>query len=63
MATAMNNTLQQVSGAISSALLVTVMSNSYGFNTLRKMMASEVRHMMVQPSVEALAELKRQIPH
>lgn len=58
--TAMNNTLQQVSGAIGTALLVTAMSiraESYG-----KELANEaMKNATTQPTPEALAQLQEQI--
>lgn len=60
--TAMNNTLQQVSGAIGSALLITVMNNrtkekaeELAADTLANMSAS------AQPSAQAAADIQRQI--
>ena len=58
--TAMNNTLQQVSGAIGSALLVTVMSTRTATHT-KEMMAAQVERMTDQPSTETLQMLKNQI--
>lgn len=58
--TAMNNTLNQVSGAIGTALLVTVMSTraeSYGKELGEKAMEG----LTSQPSPEALAAMKQQI--
>lgn len=58
--TAMNNTLQQVSGAIGTALLVTIMSNrteSYG----KELAANAMKKMEGQPTAEALATMKQQI--
>jgi EmrB/QacA subfamily drug resistance transporter len=60
--TAMNNTLQQVSGAIGSALLITVMNNrtkdkaeELAADTLANMSAS------AQPSAQAAADIQQQI--
>lgn len=58
--TAMNNTLQQVSGAIGTALLVTIMSNrskSYG----EELAAEAMAKMTEQPTAEVLAAVKEQI--
>jgi EmrB/QacA subfamily drug resistance transporter len=57
--TAMNNTLQQVSGAIGTALLITVMSNrteSYG-----KELAAEAMKNTVGQTEAAMAEMQQQI--
>ncbi|KAA0546250.1 DHA2 family efflux MFS transporter permease subunit [Bacillus sp. BGMRC 2118] len=61
--TAMNNTLQQVSGAIGTALLVTVMSNraesrgiELGEEAMKNAAASGV-----QPTAEQVAQMKAQI--
>ncbi|CRK84955.1 DHA2 family efflux MFS transporter permease subunit [Neobacillus massiliamazoniensis] len=63
--TAMNNTLQQISGAIGSALLITIMS------TRTKTHASDLaaaamehmknQHLTQQPSPQVIAEMKHQI--
>ncbi|WP_026693045.1 DHA2 family efflux MFS transporter permease subunit [Peribacillus kribbensis] len=58
--TAMNNTLQQVSGAIGSALLVTIMSNRTETHA-KDMAASAMKHMTGQPTAEAAAAMKQQI--
>ncbi|MFJ8265369.1 DHA2 family efflux MFS transporter permease subunit [Peribacillus asahii] len=58
--TAMNSTIQQVSGAIGTALLVTIMSNrteSYG----KELVSSAMQKMTEQPTPAALAEMKQQI--
>nr|WP_263326518.1 DHA2 family efflux MFS transporter permease subunit [Neobacillus sp. Marseille-Q6967] len=58
--TAMNNTLQQVSAAIGTALLITIMSvrsESYG----EELANSAMQNMTEQPTAEALAQLKQQI--
>ncbi len=58
--TAMNNTLNQVSGAIGTAVLVTIMSNrqdSYG----KELAADAMKNMVGQPSAAAVAEMKQQI--
>jgi EmrB/QacA subfamily drug resistance transporter len=58
--TAMNNTMQQVSAAIGTGLLITVMSNrseSYG----KELAASAMEKMSGQPTEAALAEMKQHI--
>jgi EmrB/QacA subfamily drug resistance transporter len=58
--TAMNSTLQQVSGAIGTALLVTIMSNrteSYG----KELAADAMKNVVGQPTPEVLAQMKQQI--
>ncbi|MGZ4159722.1 MAG: DHA2 family efflux MFS transporter permease subunit [Neobacillus sp.] len=58
--TAMNSTLQQVSGAIGTALLVTVMSTrtvTHG----KELAASAMKHLTGKPTPAALAEMKQQI--
>jgi EmrB/QacA subfamily drug resistance transporter len=60
--TAMNNTLQQVSGAIGTALLVTIMSNrseTYG----KELAADAMKNAAgtAAPTAEALAQMKQQI--
>lgn len=61
--TAMNNTLQQVSGAIGTALLVTVMSNRA--EARGKELAEEAMKnapsTTVQPTAEQIAQMKQQI--
>ncbi|MFD0829243.1 DHA2 family efflux MFS transporter permease subunit [Neobacillus sp. M.A.Huq-85] len=58
--TAMNSTLQQVSGAIGSALLVTIMSNRTKTHAT-DLAASAMKHLTGKPTPEALAEMKHQI--
>jgi EmrB/QacA subfamily drug resistance transporter len=58
--TAMNNTLQQVSGAIGSALLVTIMSNRTKTHAT-DLAASAMKHITGQPTPEILAAMKQQI--
>ncbi|MDR7001059.1 DHA2 family efflux MFS transporter permease subunit [Neobacillus niacini] len=58
--TAMNSTLQQVSGAIGSALLVTIMSNRTKTHAT-DLAASAMKHLTGKPTPEALAEMKQQI--
>lgn len=58
--TAMNNTMQQVSAAIGTGLLITIMSNrseAYG----KELAASAMQKMSGQPTEAALAEMKQQI--
>ncbi|HZG71555.1 MAG TPA: DHA2 family efflux MFS transporter permease subunit [Chondromyces sp.] len=58
--TAMNSTLSQVSGAIGSALLVTVMSNRTETHA-KELMNSAMGKLTGQPNPEALAEMKQQL--
>lgn len=58
--TAMNNTLQQVSGAIGTALLITVMSNRTE-STGKALAADAMKNIEGQPTAEALAQMKQQI--
>lgn len=58
--TAMNNTLQQVSGAIGTALLITVMSNRTE-STGKELAADAMKNIEGQPTAEALAQMKQQI--
>jgi EmrB/QacA subfamily drug resistance transporter len=58
--TAMNSTLQQVSGAIGTALLVTVMSTrtvTHG----KELAASAMKHVTGHPTTAAIAAMKQQI--
>jgi EmrB/QacA subfamily drug resistance transporter len=58
--TAMNNTMQQVSAAIGTGLLITLMSNrsaSYG----KELTESAMQKITEQPSETALAEMQQQI--
>jgi EmrB/QacA subfamily drug resistance transporter len=58
--TAMNSTLQQVSGAIGTALLVTVMSTrtvTHG----KELAASAMKHVTGHPTAAAIAAMKQQI--
>ncbi|SDN33338.1 DHA2 family efflux MFS transporter permease subunit [Bacillus sp. OK048] len=58
--TAMNNTLQQVSAAIGTGLLITLMSNrseSYG----KELTQSAMENISEQPTTAALAEMQQQI--
>jgi hypothetical protein len=56
----MNNTLQQVSGAIGSALLVTIMSNRTKTHAT-ELADSAMRHVTGQPTAEMIAQMKQQI--
>lgn len=58
--TAMNNTLNQVSGAIGTALLVTVMSNRTETHAT-ELAADATKYMTEHPSEAALAEMQQQI--
>lgn len=58
--TAMNNTLQQVSGAIGTALLITVMSNRTE-SSAKDLAADAMKNIEGQPTAEALAQMKQQI--
>jgi EmrB/QacA subfamily drug resistance transporter len=58
--TAMNNTLQQVSGAIGTALLVTVMSNR-AESKAKELGEAAMANLTEQPTQEALAQMKQQI--
>jgi EmrB/QacA subfamily drug resistance transporter len=58
--TAMNNTLQQVSGAIGSALLVTIMSDRTKTHAT-DLAASAMKHLTGKPTPEMIATMKQQI--
>ncbi|MEH6996390.1 DHA2 family efflux MFS transporter permease subunit, partial [Neobacillus drentensis] len=58
--TAMNNTLQQVSGAIGTALLVTIMSNR-AESKAKELGEAAMANLTEQPTQAALAEMKQQI--
>jgi EmrB/QacA subfamily drug resistance transporter len=58
--TAMNNTLQQVSGAIGTALLVTVMSNR-AESKAKELGEAAMANLTEQPTGAALAEMEQQI--
>ncbi|PLT31281.1 DHA2 family efflux MFS transporter permease subunit [Peribacillus deserti] len=58
--TAMNNTLQQVSGAIGTALLVTIMSNRTESHA-KELAAKAMKHASGQQTPEAVAMFKQQI--
>ncbi|WP_251555486.1 DHA2 family efflux MFS transporter permease subunit [Neobacillus muris] len=58
--TAMNNTLNQVAGAIGTALLVTIMTNRA--ESQGKTLGEEaMKHFTGQPTPEAIAQMKQQI--
>ncbi|WP_042456975.1 DHA2 family efflux MFS transporter permease subunit [Neobacillus dielmonensis] len=58
--TAMNNTLNQVAGAIGTALLVTIMTNRA--ESQGKQLGEEaMKHFTGQPTPEAIAQMKQQI--
>ncbi|CAH2713757.1 putative multidrug resistance protein EmrY [Neobacillus rhizosphaerae] len=58
--TAMNSTLQQVSGAIGTALLVTIMSNRTTTHATELGKAA-MHHLTKQPTPAVLAEMKQQV--
>ncbi|MFJ7728300.1 DHA2 family efflux MFS transporter permease subunit [Neobacillus sp. NPDC097160] len=58
--TAMNSTLQQVSGAIGSALLVTIMTNRTKTHAV-DLGAAAMKHLTEQPTPALLADMKQQI--
>ncbi len=58
--TAMNNTLNQVAGAIGTALLVTIMSNRTESKAIELSKAA-VKNVTEQPTPAAAAEMKQQI--
>lgn len=58
--TAMNNTLNQVSAAIGTAVLITVMSIRQAAYT-KQMTADAMSHVVGQPTEAALAEIKQQV--
>lgn len=58
--TAMNNTLSQVSGAIGTALLVTIMSN-VAESRAKELGEKAMAQLTEQPTTAALAEMKQQI--
>lgn len=58
--TAMNNTLNQVSGAIGTALLVTLMSNRTETHAV-EMTADAMKNLGAQPTEAAMAEMQQQI--
>ncbi|WP_088042090.1 DHA2 family efflux MFS transporter permease subunit [Bacillus sp. EAC] len=58
--TAMNNTLQQVSGAIGTALLITIMSNRTESKG-KEFAAEAMKHLTGKPTPEMLAQIKQQV--
>jgi EmrB/QacA subfamily drug resistance transporter len=58
--TAMNNTLNQVAGAIGTALLVTIMSNRTA-SQAKVLGAAAMKHMTLQPTPAGLSAMKQQI--
>ncbi|MDN3016336.1 DHA2 family efflux MFS transporter permease subunit [Paenibacillus sp. BSR1-1] len=58
--TAMNSTMQQVSGAIGTALLVTVMSTRAKTHAT-EIGAAAMKHLTKQPTPQVIAEMKQQI--
>ncbi len=58
--TAMNNTLNQVAGAIGTALLVTIMS-THSASQAKVLGAQAMQNMTEQPTQAALAEMQQQI--
>lgn len=58
--TAMNNTLNQVAGALGTALLVTIMSNRTE-SKAKELGEAAVKNMTEQPTAAAAAEMKQQI--
>jgi MFS family permease len=58
--TAMNNTLNQVSGAIGTALLVTIMSNRTEL-TATDLAADAAKNTVGEPTKAALADMQQQI--
>jgi EmrB/QacA subfamily drug resistance transporter len=58
--TAMNNTLQQVSGAIGTALLITVMSNRTE-SMAKELGAEAMKHLTGKPTPEMLAQIKQEV--
>ncbi|MBI0579024.1 DHA2 family efflux MFS transporter permease subunit [Neobacillus cucumis] len=58
--TAMNNTLNQVAGAIGTALLVTIMTNRTA-SQAKEIGAEAMKHLTAKPTPAALAEMKQQV--
>ncbi len=58
--TAMNNTLNQVSGAIGTAVLVTIMSNRTVTHTT-ELMQEAMKNVTGQPTEEVLAQIQQQV--
>jgi EmrB/QacA subfamily drug resistance transporter len=58
--TAMNNTINQVAGAIGTALLVTIMSNRTE-SAAKELGEASMKNLTEQPTAAVLAEMERQI--
>ncbi|TYS13335.1 DHA2 family efflux MFS transporter permease subunit [Rossellomorea vietnamensis] len=58
--TAMNNTLNQVSGAIGTALLITIMSNRTVTHT-KELMQDAMKNLSGQPTEAAMAQMQQQV--
>ncbi|WP_160722894.1 DHA2 family efflux MFS transporter permease subunit [Bacillus sp. USDA818B3_A] len=58
--TAMNNTLNQVAGAIGTALMVTIMSNRTE-SEAKELGTAAMQHLTAEPTKEAIAQMKQQI--
>ncbi|PEJ58626.1 MFS transporter [Bacillus sp. AFS002410] len=58
--TAMNNTLQQVSGAIGTALLITVMSNRTA-SKAKELSTEAMKHVTSKPTPDMIAQIKQEI--
>ncbi|OIK05548.1 MFS transporter [Bacillus sp. MUM 116] len=58
--TAMNNTLNQVAGAIGTALLVTIMTNRTA-SQAKEIGAEAMKHLTAKPTPAAIPEMKQQI--
>ncbi|MGD6968119.1 DHA2 family efflux MFS transporter permease subunit [Rossellomorea vietnamensis] len=58
--TAMNNTLNQVSGAIGTALLITIMSNRTVTHT-KELMQDAMKNLTGQPTEAAMAQMQQQV--
>lgn len=58
--TAMNNTLNQVSGAIGTALLIMIMSNRTVTHT-KELMQDAMKNLTAQPTEAAMAQMQQQV--
>ncbi|MGJ7910029.1 DHA2 family efflux MFS transporter permease subunit [Neobacillus sp. LXY-1] len=58
--TAMNNTMNQVAGAIGTALMVTVMTNKTE-TSAKELGAAAMKHLTTQPTPQVIAQMKQQI--
>ncbi len=56
----MNNTLNQVAGAIGTALLVTIMTNRTA-SQAKELGAAAMKHLTTPPTQAGMAEMKQQI--